>query len=373
MEEPDPELNRQILERRSKENMRKHSFRKSAVAAAVACVAVTGSITAYAAYHYLNPSQIAEELSNDKLAKAFESKDAVKVNETQTIGNHKVTLLGTVSGAGLSSFVPDEISGKLQQDDTYAALAIERTDGKIMREEQKTVSPLIHGVDWTVANNGTLDAGLQSFVQDGVLYELYECDNLEIFAGRGVQIGVVDRFGEENHAFTMDEQTGVYERADGYKGMNALFDLPLDTSNADEKAAEQYIRELQEKAESGSEDVRNDAEQTPTGDMTEAEKEYQEYETLFYKREDDVKFLREHAEVIPGSKQILTVDQDGYVSYTCQDGSSVTKEYVGDQEIGKTYIAEFFGDGTLEGSQIVLLTKNEDGTVTCEEYRPVGK
>lgn len=76
------------------------------------------------------------------------------------------------------------------------------------------------------------------------MYELIECDSLEKFAGRGVQIGVVDSFAEENQAFAMDE-SGKYQKKTDYEGTNFLFDLPLDPAKADEQAAEQYLKELE--------------------------------------------------------------------------------------------------------------------------------
>lgn len=47
------------------------------------------------------------------------------------------------------------------------------------------VSALIHGKSFMDVNNGTLGAGAQAFVQDGVQYQLLECDDLEIFANMG--------------------------------------------------------------------------------------------------------------------------------------------------------------------------------------------
>ena len=78
------------------------------------------------------------------------------------------------------------------------------------------------------ANNGTLDAGVSSFVQDGIQYELLECDNLEPYGETGVYLGVVSKFGEEPDAFSYDSSTGSYGINPDYKGMNALFELPLD-------------------------------------------------------------------------------------------------------------------------------------------------
>lgn len=150
------------------------------------------------------------------------------------------------------------------------------------------------------ANNGTMDAGLHWFVKDGVVYELLECDNLEIFAGRGVQVGVVDSFGNESSTFTMDAQTGVYKKTEGYEGTCALFDLPLDTAKADEAAADAYIEKLISPDENEKAD---DAEKTPE------ELAFDKYMEEFEAAEDEMAFLNEHAVLIEGSRKELTMDK----------------------------------------------------------------
>ena len=70
------------------------------------------------------------------------------------------------------------------------------------------IAPLIGGVDVRKLNAATMNEGLTWFEKDGVIYELIECDNLEIFAGYGVQLGVVDEFGDETTAFQMDAESG---------------------------------------------------------------------------------------------------------------------------------------------------------------------
>lgn len=89
----------------------KRSYRqRSKVVAAVVCtVILLGSGSVYAANHYLNPSQIVDEISADSaLSKAFADKDAITINETQTSNGYDITLLGLVSGEKLGLYVPDE-------------------------------------------------------------------------------------------------------------------------------------------------------------------------------------------------------------------------------------------------------------------------
>lgn len=381
MDEPDPELNRRILEWRSNKSMRKSSIRKSAVAAAIVCVLAVSSITAVAAYRYLNPAQVAEEVSeNDALAKAFEGKDAIKINETQKNDKYEVTLLGMVSGAGLELYMPEDEEDKLQQDYTYVVMAVAHTDGTaVSQNDQKCISPLIHGVDWMIANNGTMNTGLTTFIRDGVMYELIECDSLEKFAGRGVQIGVVDSFAEENQAFAMDE-SGKYQKKADYKGTNFLFDLPLDPAKGDEQAAEQYLKELEEKmdAEEESNDEESDVEED-TDDTEDPElKEFLKKEKQYRKKDDEAGFLREYAEVIPGTRQVLKADKEGYVHYEIKDstGDSSGGTFLADEiqlEAGKQAIIGGGRGDTLDSVRMYVITKTEDGTLIFEEYRPSKK
>ena len=270
---PDPDLNRQIIVKaKEKSQMRNQNrIRKASVAAACMCLLAAGSITAYAAYHYLSPAQVAEQVSdNGALAEAFEGEDAILINETQQSNGYDITLLGLVSGKNLELCVPEDISSNLSDVRTYAAIAIAKSDGTEMEYRNLCISPLINGVDWFVANNATMDVSLTWFKQDGVVYELVQCDDLQMFADRGVQLGVVDDFGNESRAFYMDAQSGEYVRTADYEGTNALFTLPLDESKADTKKAESYIyalehggedtRELSEEERSAREDTGNDTE-----------------------------------------------------------------------------------------------------------------
>jgi len=250
MEAPSSELNRQIL-KKAKENMnmKKNSMKKIVAAACVGLAAV-GSVSVYAAYRYLSPAEIAKEVSdNGALAKAFESEGAVMINETQQTNGYDITLLGLVSGENLDIYVPEDVAMSLKKTHTYAAVAVAKSDGSEMEYRDFCISPLINGVSFSVANNATLDTLLTFFEQDGIIYNLVECDNLEVFANRGVQLGVVDSFGCESRAFKMEETTGVYVKTEGYEQTNALFDLPLDKEKADDVAADEYIKELTAKAE----------------------------------------------------------------------------------------------------------------------------
>lgn len=365
---PSPDLNRQILElARERIKMKKNNMKKMVAAACVGLAAVS-SVSAYAAYRYLSPSEIANEVSdNGALAKAFESKDAIVVNETQTTNGYDVTLLGLVSGENLDICVPEDIAMSLNKSHTYAAVAVAKNDSSGMEYRDFCVSPLINDVDFAIANNATLDATLSFFEKAGIMYYLIECDNLEVFANRGVQLGVVDSFGCESRAFTMDETTGVYVKAEDYEQTNALFTLPLDKSKADDVAADEYIKELTAKAEAPDDEEEIDAETKEVLDKlaTFVATITAENINQYFEREDDTELVAtpdENGWVEFGSKYI---ENDDYVL----EGASGYVKYM--MEDGQDFVISGYGYGSEDLSDLELNTfwRNPDGSITSVNYK----
>lgn len=205
--------------------MKTGRFRIGLVAAAAAA---TLTITAAAAVVLLQP----REAGNQALAAAFESQDAIAVNDTRTVGDYSVTLMGLVSGQGLSRV--EALEDGLSRDKTYAVLAYQRTDGTPIEEDvpDLTVSPLVEGYAPWQLNAWTLGGGTCTFAQEGILYYLFECDNVEPFADHTVYLAVYPGThippSTENFAISDEGHISV---ADGSKA--ALFTLPLDKSKAD--------------------------------------------------------------------------------------------------------------------------------------------
>ena len=78
---------------------------------------------------------MAEHTGNTLLAQAFESEDAVLLNETVESGGYQITLSGLVSGAGLSQWTQD-----VEQSHTYAVVSVQRTDGEAITQESFDLS-----------------------------------------------------------------------------------------------------------------------------------------------------------------------------------------------------------------------------------------
>ena len=222
-----------LAQEKERKPMKKMNLKAVLLAAAVVAAM---SVTAYAAIT-LAPRDVAQRAGNEALAAAFEGEDAITVNETKTVGDYNVTLMGLVSGTGLSRV--ESLPDSVDQDKTYAVLAYARTDGADITEDvpDLTVSPLVEGYAPWRLNAWTLGGGVSSFAQEGVLYYLFECDNVEPFADHTVYLAVYPGTHTPPSAelFGFEDATGVITS----KVEAALFSLPLDESKANAQKAEE--------------------------------------------------------------------------------------------------------------------------------------
>ncbi len=220
---------------KERKTMKKFNLRTGLVAAAVAAAL---SVTTYAAVVMLRPQDVAMQAGQTALADAFESGDAVAINETRTVDGYDVTLMGLVSGEGLSRV--ESLENGVPQDKTYAVLAYTRTDGTAIEDDvpELTVSPLVEGYAPWQLNAWTLGGGTHSFAQDGVLYYLFECDNVEPFADHTVYLAVYPGTHVPPNAetFDFDEDTGAITEKAGADV--AMFTLPMDKAKADPQRAQ---------------------------------------------------------------------------------------------------------------------------------------
>lgn len=278
MEEPDSRLNRYILERhtgvRNPENISENVCqsrqtgakmksknseparagikvferkRISAAALTAALIIGAGSLTTFAALKYLTPDKVAEEAGDRRLAEVFSDGKGILVQESQSYGGYQVTLLGIASGEDLSERFRKSGDG-IRSDRTYAIVAIENADGSPMKEDAGVeffVSPLISGCHPAFYNATSMYGNYTEVLREGILYRLAECDNVAIFADRDLYLCVSEGSVFYNaEAYCYDRDTGVISRNEEYRGLNALFRLPIDASGADPEKAEEYILSL---------------------------------------------------------------------------------------------------------------------------------
>ncbi len=361
-EEPDYWLNQKILNK-AKEigKMDKKQKRRIPAAAMVAALALSvGSVTAFAAWQYMTPDKVAEVMEDKGLMKAFKSEDAIIINESQMNGDFKITLLGMVSGKNLSQYMTEE----LDADKTYVVTAIENADGTPIDMDNGgynlvdlVVSPFVKGLEPWQYNVYTMNGGCTAKTEDGIEYRITECDNIEMFADRGLYISVTDGAPSAD-AYQYDEKTGEITRKESYKGVNALFNLPIDKSKADPEAAEQYLKEM------------NDNEEEYTIDDSDSDGVMDKVSKW------DAKKVEKNAELLEDLTQVLTPDEDGMVttdSYEIGDVQSgneqfSAKEYFRGKKAGETIVESVFSGGTEKEAYIETITLNEDGTITKKVY-----
>lgn len=366
--EPDFWLNQKIINGNLEVNkMGNKKWKRTTVAFGAVGLLLVSSVGVTASVRYFSANQVAEQTENNKLAEAFDGKDAIDINETQQTGGYDITLVGMVSGKNLSDY-ESYVNGELQSDKTYAVVAIANSDGTKMQEKDEEgymvgyldkffVSPFIEGYNPNRYNAYTFNGGVTSFVKDGVLYWLLDTDNIEMFANHTIYLGVTENLGAIGDAYTYQEDNGKIEKNKDYSGVNALFTLPIDKSKASEEEAKKYMDSLHH------EDDTKDTEETADEQQTKEDEEFFSSLTL-----DNIE---EYAIKEESTEKTLKPDKDGYIRWNFEVENVSGEEYFlvddGSYEVGKLYV---FGNGERKKDDIIeTFVYNEDGTYTLAAYR----
>jgi hypothetical protein len=343
----------------------------------IICALLFCSVAAFAAWKFLAPKDIALGYGDKQLAKAFESDDAILLDESQTYGDYTVTLLGTVSGTNITDFAAE--GEHVNPDKTYATVAIARTDGAPMPGPSSAeygkppffVSPLVQGLNPVKYNIVTMKGGYSEIVKNGILYRMIECDNVEIFADRKIYLCVTNSVFYDRDAYNFNEDTGEITASSEYKGMNLLFDLPLNKNKADKEAAEQYLNGPIEVHQDGA-DAAGEAppqEGTAVMDKTlpQGEKDSEDVEPY-----DPIKDILDNWTLV--SEQKIKPDEEGkvYHSFKDRDGYLSSGLIVVDAVFpdGKTGYADgiWRTSGGDKYTYAVLYYRDENGDITVSVY-----
>lgn len=176
---------------------------------------------------------------------------------------------------------------------------------------------------------------------------------------------MVESFGEESQAFTMDEKTGDYTVNKSYDGLKALFVLPLDKSKADDAAAEAYFAQSDAK-----ENTQTKTDEESNGESALAEEWMQkmkEFGTLSTKEAQA--YLRKHAKIL--WQETYTPDADGNIHVQSDAEVADYNIEILPEEAGVETILAFSSDGKIAGTLGTSIMKNADGTYTYTVYSPV--
>jgi len=222
--------------------MKKPIYRRFGTFAAAVLAVMVVTTTAFAAWHFLRPSEVVDRVGNAALSAAFESETAININQSITSNDHIFTLLAVVSGADITDHPIYSSTGDiLFNDRTYAIVAIQNADGRSMPSPMDDefqpfiVSPFVRGVSPIEINAFTMDAGVISIIYDGIMYMIADFANVTVFADRGVYLGINTgiMFGDILDAFNFNEQTGEILANSYFDGSSAVFHLPFDASLVD--------------------------------------------------------------------------------------------------------------------------------------------
>ncbi|MDE6663957.1 MAG: hypothetical protein K2K46_11545 [Lachnospiraceae bacterium] len=373
---PDERLNNQVLsavkERKNMTNNLTNKRKIPATAIIAVCTLIFGSFTVLAARHYLTPSEIATEMKDDTLKAAFLSENALFINETQEIGGYRIILLGTVAGKNISDYLSTDGNGIVADDRIYTVVAIEHTDGTPMPDTSSDeydmgafyVSHYIRGLDPKKYSIMSMGGGSSAVVKDGVEYRIMEMDNIEMFADKGIYVGVSSGTFYDANAYIYDENTGVMTQNPDYDGVNALFELPIDKDKADPEAAKAYLEELENSWNTPDEPIEKDETDLAVDDFI---------------NNLTAENIDEYAVPIESTIMICIPDTNGIVNYeyVLEDGSGGTSRIsINDVfphgAANKLVINGYsYSEDGLEGLRIETMTLNEDGTVTFVVYKPI--
>lgn len=360
--EPEEKLNQSIIRLLQERSQMKHTYRRRVSAALLAAVLLLVlSVSAYAAAQLFSAKQVAEHLGDRLLADAFESKDAVQIHQSMASGDYRFTLHGLVSGAGLREF--RHSAEAIHPERTYAVVSITRRDGKPMPntadpeygKDPFFISPLIKGQKPWLVNIVTMNGAYSEIVMDGVTYRIIECDQVEMFADRGVYLAISSGTAfYSNEAFAYDERTGEIQAREDYPGASLLFDLPLRAAKADPEKAEAYLEALLNP--SSSQPSRSNER------FTEAEEG--QWVNWIIDLRGKVRDGETIGETISESVKEVSYDDSGNMNYTYGDWSVTTspEDFFVKGQIG--FSDRFPISGKDEMYKALLFHRDENGVIT---------
>jgi len=229
-------LTRNLVDGKEEPMKMTHRFKALPIVAALAAIL---TISAAAVVLWLTPSETAQMLDDPTLAAAFESEDAVIIDQTVESEGYTFRLAGVVSGKELSDYASD-----LDGEKTYVVASLSHTDGTPIEEAgfDFVFTPLVAGYQPRSVNTWTLGGGANAFVHGGVVYYLYEFETIEKFADRTVYFAMYEGGVPGPNTFEMADN-GDISFVDGFEGPHALFTIPLDESKADPDAVTRFFEE----------------------------------------------------------------------------------------------------------------------------------
>lgn len=193
------------------------------------------SIAAFAVTNLLSAKDVAQKLGENYAADALAKKNDEVLSVTDK--GYTVSFLGQAEGEKLIN-----VDG-VDTNCSYLVVSVEKEDGSplsLIDGNPLGMSVIIEGCPAWKINSWSLDSSASGYEENGVLYYLYECASLEIFANRSVFLAVYEGFVPNPGIITMNSD-GTFDFASEYSGFKAMFKLPLDPAKANPEVANEII------------------------------------------------------------------------------------------------------------------------------------
>lgn len=237
----------------------KRSIKRTFVIAVAAVLMAAISFGAVAGDSLMSPSEVANMFHNTRAAKAFSGISLNGQEPEYEFGDYMVRSCGMVTDEA----VLDEFGCTMEEDHTYFVLTFRRIDGAPI-DDTKEYGKYATGGQWVFVSGIPIEVqpffSPEATVIDGILYQLWDCKNLSLFADHTVYLAIYDKdlgdlyeqkFGPRDaqygmvlispyEAIKMDED-GSYAFLPDYPKEHLLLELPLDESLADPERAQEYM------------------------------------------------------------------------------------------------------------------------------------
>lgn len=236
---PDKALNQKLLAKFQNSSISKAPVRRLSRLAIVTIALLLTSMTAFAVTQFLTPSEVIEEMDNQKLAELFEN-EGILINESEIAGEYKITLMGMADGEYILSeeLFGEDINTHIEKG--CFMIAIEKVNGEGMPElselanpEQDpvlSVTPIVKGMaPWDCA--GAISPGLGTIINHGgIWYYVMSYGSVLPYIDDEVYLAVYDGMlfpnEQDKNAYDYDEVTGEITQNPNYIGTcNILFDV----------------------------------------------------------------------------------------------------------------------------------------------------
>lgn len=373
---PDDSLNQKIIRMwKESPDMNQTVKRKIPVAATVAFCILVMTVTVGATVKYLTSAEVANRNGSTEIAQAFQGKEAIEMDEVKEAGDYRFTLMGVTTGKSLMETGLSEIMPNM--DSMYLTVAIERKDGTPMPSPSDDeygklnffMSPLIQGLKPWEYNATSMNGGYRDYTENGVLYRIVECNSVKLFADKKIYFIINDSTFFDTNAYVYNEETGEISRNTGYEGINLLFEIPFDPSEANPSAATEYLKNLEDSWDSGGTETEGYSENENSTEGMGPGYEGAE-QTISYLEQGNFEEALKGAVLVEGSKKTVQENEGCYeYQWDTMGIMYFYKEYFKD---GKTFMASYsrFDESSNQPTVLIIavVLDNGDGSVDIEIY-----